>query len=244
MAKKTRSPQGISVILPAYNEEKNIQQMVCDCLAYLRKLGDDYEVIVVNDGSQDKTLALAKKIAQRSSHVNVVNHAQNLGYGQALKNGFQAARYDYVFFTDADRQFRLNALDVMFPIAKTQVVDLVIGYRLKRQDKFLRKLLSWGYNILADLLFDLNVKDIDCAFKLFRKDIFKKIKIESTSFFFNTEILAKARFFKFNIIEVGVPHFPRTAGKSTVRFKHIPLTIKELLRIRKSMNKLRSKRVR
>lgn len=239
MTKGTKPAKGISVILPAYNEEKNIQQMVRDCLIYLQKLEDDYEIIVVNDGSQDGTQQLAEKIARRSKNVRVVNHPHNLGYGQALKSGFQAAQHDYVFFTDSDRQFRLSALDVMFPIAKTQVVDLVIGYRLKRQDKFLRKLLSSGYNVLADLLFDLNVKDIDCAFKLFRKDIFKKIKIESSSFFFNTEILAKARFFHFNIIEVGVPHFPRTAGKSTVRLKHIPLTIKELLRIKKSMSKLR-----
>ena len=133
----------------------------------------------------------------------------------------------------------MDALDVMFPIAKTQVVDLVIGYRLKRKDPFLRKFLSWGYNTLASFLFDLNVKDIDCAFKLFRKDIFKKIKIESKSFFFNTEILAKARFLDFNIIEVGVPHFPRTAGKSTVSFKYIPLTIKELVRIWLSLQKLK-----
>lgn len=233
---------GISVILPAFNEEENIKQMVKDCLAYLRKLRDDYEVIVVNDGSEDDTRSIAEKIARRNKKVRVINHSQNKGYGQALKGGFRRAKFSYVFFTDADRQFRLDALDVMFPIAKTQVVDLVIGYRLKRKDPFLRKFLSWGYNTLASLLFDLNVKDIDCAFKLFHKDIFKKIKIESKSFFFNTEILAKARFFNFNIIEVGVLHFPRTAGRSTVRLRHIPLTIKELFRIQKSMRKLRQRR--
>ena len=233
---------GISIVLPAYNEEKNIEQMVADCLAYLHKLKDDYEIIVVNDGSLDQTGEISRKIAKRNKKVRLINHPQNKGYGQALKDGFRAARYDYVFFTDSDRQFRLDALDVMFPIAKTGVVDLVIGYRLNRQDNFLRKTLSWGYNSLASFLFDLNVKDIDCAFKLFRRDIFKKIKIESKSFFFNTEILAKARFFNFNIIEVGVPHFPRIAGKSTVRFKHIPLTIKELIRIQRSLERLRQKR--
>lgn len=233
---------GISIILPAFNEEKNIKQMIGDCLAYLRRLKDDYEIIVVNDGSQDKTEEVVGKIARRSKRVRLISHSYNRGYGQALKTGFKTAKFDYVFFTDSDRQFRLDALDVMYPIAKTEVIDLVIGYRLKRKDPLLRKFLSWGYNTLASFLFDLNVKDVDCAFKLFRKDIFKKIKIESKSFFFNTEILAKARFFNFNIIEVGVPHFPRTAGKSTVKFKHIPLTIRELVRIQKSLSRLQQKR--
>lgn len=237
-SKRTMS-KGISVILPAFNEEKNIGQMAVDCLKYLRKLKDDYEIIIVNDGSLDNTGKIVEKIASQNDKVRLVNHQKNQGYGQALKDGFRAAKFDYVFFTDADRQFKLNALDVMLPIAKTGVVDLVIGYRLKRKDPPLRKFLSWGYNTFASFLFDLNVKDIDCAFKLFRKDIFRKIKIESKSFFFNTEILAKARFFNFNIIEVGVPHFPRIAGKSTVKFKHIPLTIKELMRIKAGLEKLR-----
>lgn len=232
-------PKGVSIVLPAYNEEKNIEQMAKDCLTYLRKLKDKSEIIIVDDGSRDKTGEIVQKITQRNKKVRVLTHPINKGYAQALKDGFNAAKYDYVFFTDADRQFKLDALDVMLPIAKTRVVDLVIGYRLKRKDPFLRKLLSWGYNTFASFLFDLNVKDIDCAFKLFRKDIFKKIKIESKYFFFNTEILAKARFFGFNIIEVGVPHFPRLAGKSTVRFVHIPLTIRELIRIQRSLQKLK-----
>jgi len=242
MKKQKKSSLGISVVLPAFNEEANIKKMVEHCLGYLKTTKEDYEVVVVNDGSRDRTREIAQEIVEKNKKVRLVNHRQNQGYAQALKNGFKAARFDYVFFTDSDRQFRLDALDVMFPVAKTGVVDLVIGYRLKRKDNFLRKLLSWGYNTLANFLFDLNVKDIDCAFKLFRKDIFRKIKIESESFFFNTEILAKARLFNFNIIEVGVPHFPRTAGKSTVRFIHIPLTIKELIRIQKSLRKIRQKR--
>lgn len=234
--------EGISIILPAFNEENNISQMTSDCLNYVKKLKEDYEIIIVNDGSRDSTKRVAEKIARRNKRVRVINHSRNRGYGQALKTGFSAARHNYLFFTDADRQFKLDALGVMFPIAKIKPIDLVIGYRLKRKDPFLRKFLSWGYNTLASFLFDLNVKDVDCAFKLFNKEIFKKIKIESKSFFFNTEILAKARFFNFNIIEVGVPHFPRTAGKSTVRFKHIPLTVKELIRIYKSLKKLRQRR--
>lgn len=233
---------GISIILPAFNEEKNIRQMVRDCLKYLQKQNYNYEIIVVNDGSSDQTELIAQKIVSQNKKVHLINHSQNLGYAQALKNGFNTAKHKYVFFTDSDRQFRLDALDIMFPIIQIKKVDLVVGYRLHRQDSALRKFLSWGYNALATVLFDLTVKDIDCAFKLFRKDIFKKIEIESTNWFFNTEILAKARLFNYNIIEVGVPHFPRTAGKSTVKFKHVPLTIKELLRIRTSINYLKNKK--
>lgn len=233
---------GVSVILPSYNEEKNLPQMVHHCLSYLRKIKDNYEIIIVNDGSTDKTKLVAQKIALGNPQVHLINHQKNLGYGQALKTGFKAATYNYLFFTDADRQFRLDALDLMLPIIKIAPVDIVIGYRLHRQDPIFRRFLSWGYNTLASFLFDINVRDIDCAFKLFDKRIFQKIKIESSSFFFNTEILAKARFFNFNIIEVGVPHFPRAAGKSTVKFKHIPLTVKELIRIRQSLNRLKNKK--
>ena len=238
---KTSPKTGLSVILPAFNEAENINQMVQDCLKYLRKIKDNHEIIIVNDGSKDNTGILAKKIAQKYKNIRIINHKKNKGYGQALASGFKAAKFDYIFFTDSDRQFHLDALDIMYPVAKTGVVDLTIGYRLKRRDKFFRKLLSWGYNTLVGFLFDLSVKDIDCAFKLFKKTIFEKIKIESAGFFFNTEILAKAKFFNFNIVEVGVPHFPRTAGKSTIRLKHIPLTIKELIRIKNSLKKLRVK---
>ncbi|MEE9193578.1 MAG: hypothetical protein V3U21_03490, partial [Thermodesulfobacteriota bacterium] len=118
-------------------------------------------------------------------------------------------------------------------------VEIIIGYRLKRKDPFIRRFLSWGYNSLVGYLFDLNVKDIDCAFKIFRKDIFSKIDIESSNFFINTEILSKARHFGFNVLEVGVPHFPRTAGKTTVTLRHIPLTLIELYRIYKRIKKLK-----
>ena len=130
-------------------------------------------------------------------------------------------------------------MDILLPLIKTDAVEIIIGYRIKRKDPFLRRFLSWGYNSLVGYLFDLNVKDIDCAFKIFRKDIFSKIEIESKNFFVNTEVLAKAMYFGFNVLEVGVPHFPRTAGKTTVTLKHIPLTLIELYRIFKSIKRLK-----
>lgn len=231
--------QGISIIFPAFNEEKNIEEVVTDALKYLKTLKDEWEVVIVNDGSGDKTGEIADKLSLKNDRIKVIHHSVNQGKGVSLRDGFKESRYNFVFFTDSDRQFRLKALDTMWPLAKTGVVDLIIGYRVNRQDRLVRKLLSRGYNILADQLFSLDVKDIDCAFKIFRKDIFKKINIEQPHFFVDTEILAKARFFNFRILEVGVSHFPRKAGKSSVRFKFIPLAFRELWRIRTSIERLK-----
>lgn len=230
---------GISVVLPAYNEEANLWSALNDALSYLKTLKDPWELIVVDDGSSDDTAKIAADFVKHHRRIKIISHQQNLGYGRSLSDGFEASNYNFVFFTDSDRQFDLKALDIMWPVAKTGVIDLVIGYRLNRKDPFTRRFLSRCYNILADILFDLDVKDIDCAFKIFKRGIFKKIKIESDNFFVNTEILAKARYFRYKILEVGVTHFPRKAGKSTVSFKYIPLTIKELIRIKRSLRNLK-----
>ncbi|MBT6226089.1 MAG: glycosyltransferase family 2 protein [Candidatus Scalindua sp.] len=229
----------ISIILPALNEEGNIEAAVNDIQSYFNSREEKYEIIVINDGSTDSTGEIAERLAKKNGSVRAIHHSINKGYGSALKEGFKSSKYKYVFFTDSDRQFDIKGLDILLPLIKTDAVEIIIGYRLKRKDPFLRRFLSWGYNSLVGCLFDLNVKDIDCAFKVFRKDIFSNIKIESKNFFVNTEILAKARHFGFNVLEVGVPHFPRTAGKTTVSFKHIPMTLIELYRIRKEIKKLK-----
>lgn len=221
----------ISVVFPAYNEEKNIKIVVLEALKYLETIKEKWEIIIIDDGSSDNTGKIIDKFAQNNRKIKIIHHLKNEGYGKSLKDGFAASSLDFVFFTDSDRQFSLKALDIMYPLAKTGVVDLVIGYRINRQDPFLRKFLSWGYNSLAGLLFNLQVKDIDCAFKILKKSIFNKIKIESSNFFINTEILAKAKLLNYKILEVGVPHFPRKAGKSTVSLKYFPLTVRELWRI-------------
>ena len=230
----------ISIILPALNEEGNIGAAVNDIQSYFNSRDEKYEIIVINDGSTDSTGEIAEGLAKENGSIRVVHHPTNKGYGSALKKGFEISKYKYVFFTDSDRQFDIKGLDILLPLIKTDAVEIIIGYRLKRQDPFIRRFLSWGYNTLVGCLFDLNVKDIDCAFKIFRKDIFSKIEIESKNFFVNTEVLAKAMYFGFNVLEVGVPHFPRTAGKTTVSFKHIPMTLIELYRINKEIKKLKT----
>ncbi len=231
---------GISIILPALNEEENIEAAIQDIQSYFHSREEKYELIVINDGSTDSTGDIAERLAKENGFIRVIHHSTNKGYGSALKQGFDIGKYKYIFFTDSDRQFDIKGLDILLPLIKTDAVEIIIGYRLKRQDPFIRRFLSWGYNSIVGYLFDLNVKDIDCAFKIFRKDIFSKIDIESKNFFVNTEILAKARHFGFNVLEVGVPHFPRTAGKTTVTLKHIPLTLIELYRIYKRIKKLKT----
>ena len=230
----------ISIILPALNEEGNIEAAVKDIQSYFNSREEKYEIIVINDGSTDSTGEIAERLVGEDGTIRVVHHPINKGYGSALKKGFEISKYKYVFFTDSDRQFDVKGLDILLPLIKTDAVEVIIGYRLKRKDPFIRRFLSWGYNSLVGYLFDLNVKDIDCAFKIFRKDIFSKINIESKNFFVNTEILAKARHYGFNVLEVGVPHFPRTVGKTTVTLKQIPMTLIELYRINKSIKKLSS----
>ena len=228
------TPRTISVILPAYNEEDNIEAAVNDILSYLVRIAHEYEVIIVNDGSRDRTGEIADGLASQNPHVRVIHHNPNKGYGQALKSGFAAAQYRLLFFTDSDRQFDIRNLDDMLPLITD--ADIVIGYRLNRQDPPIRKILSLGYNILMKILFNLKARDIDCAFKLFRREVFDHICIESDRFFVNTEILVKARTQRFRIREVGVQHFPRTANLSSVGFKQIPLTIREVTRIWKSLH--------
>lgn len=232
---------GISVVFPAYNEEKNIKETINDAIQYLKTINDEWEIIVVNDGSKDKTGILAQEISNGELRVKVIHHSLNEGYGKALKHGFAASRFEYVFFTDSDRQFDLKFLDVMWPLAKTEGVDIVIGYRIRRQDHFLRKLLSRGYNSFVGFLFDLDVNDINCAFKIFKKSIFEKIKIESSSFFVNAEVLAKAKFYNYKMLEIGVPHFPRKEGKTSVSLKYIPITLKEFWMAYISLNRIKMK---
>ncbi len=226
----SRKFNSITGVLPAYNEEENIETAALKLLEVLQSLPfPEREVIIVNDGSKDRTGEIADQLALKHPEIRVLHHPTNYGYAQALKTGFTSARSDLIFYTDSDNQFDVR--EVKNFIAPIEDYDIVCGFRIYRYDPLTRLFLSWGFNLLVRLIFRIRVRDIDCAFKLFRREIFDKVTIESQKFFVDAEILAKARYHKFSMTELGVRHYPRTAGRSTVRPSHIFHTLKELAKI-------------
>ncbi len=206
----------LSVFMPAYNEEKNISKTLEQVLEVLKSLNlKNYEVIVVNDGSKDGTAQVVEGWEKKNSHVKLVNHDKNKGYGEAVKTGFYAAKYDYLVFIDSDGQFDFS--DINKFLEKIETSDIVVGYRVNRQDSLMRIINGWGWTQLSNILFGLGVKDVDCAFKLFKRKVIETIPhLESTrGAMINPEVLAKAKLAHFKIVEVGVRHFPRREGKQT-----------------------------
>lgn len=237
MQQSNTYPFGISIVLPAYNEEDNIATAITRCLAVLEQMGRPHEVIVVNDGSKDQTLARSRELAERHPQVRVIDFERNRGYGVALSAGFQSAKYSFVFYTDSDNQFDVSELKYLLPIIDSY--DLVVGFRIYRYDLPLRLFLSWGYNMLIRLLFRIRLHDVDCSFKLMRREIFDVIQLEARDFFIDTEIVLKANRLGFRINEVGVRHYPRMAGHTTVRPSDIPRTLRTLMRIWRSARRLK-----
>jgi len=205
----------LSVFFPAYNEEGNIKKTVQSALKVLPSVAKKYEIIIVNDGSKDKTGAIADRLAKEISQVKVINHPQNCGYGEALKSGYYNAQYGWIACTDADGQFDFSEITKLLEKAKD--CEVVIGYRINRQDSLLRKFNGWGWTVLVNLLFNLNVRDVDCSFKLVKREVIKKIpRLESTrGGMISPELLAKAKKAGFKIGEVGVHHYPRGTGGQT-----------------------------
>lgn len=221
----------ISAVLPAFNEEENIETATTRMADVLKSLDlRDWEVIIVDDGSVDKTGEIADCLAAADpEHIRVFHHSPNLGYAAALKTGFTNGRCQLLFYTDSDNQFDVRELKNFLPLIET--ADIVCGFRIYRFDPLTRLVLSWGFNLLVRIIFRINVRDVDCAFKLFRREVFDKITIESKKFFVDAEVLAKAKYFGFRLVEVGVRHYPRPAGRSTVRASHITSTLRELAQI-------------
>jgi glycosyltransferase involved in cell wall biosynthesis len=221
----------VSVFFPCYNEQENVGRTVEKALTVLEKLDADFEVIIVNDGSSDETGRIADEIAGRDSRVKVVHHEPNLGYGAALQSGFKAATKDLVFYTDGDGQFDMSEMPPLLGLMEHY--DIVSGYRLKRRDSFIRKFNGWAWTKLVCLLFGLKVRDIDCAFKLYKKEIFDRIELSSTGALIDAEILARAAAKGYRITQKGVHHYPRTAGVQTgASLRVIARAFRELFELR------------
>lgn len=220
----------LSVIFPAFNEEANIRHTVEAARPVLAKLAQTWEIILVNDGSEDGTSMLCDELAEQYAEVRAIHHSGNRGYGAALKSGILAARYDYIFFTDSDGQFDLKELENLIEWASHY--DIVTGYRAKRQDPPHRLINAWGWRTLVRMVLGVKVRDIDCAFKVFQRSVFDRVQIRSVGAMVNTEILAQAMSFGMRIHEVKVSHYPRRHGKpSGADLRVIAKAFRELFRL-------------
>jgi len=217
--------RAISAVMPAYNEEDCIEQATEELRAALAECTEEYEVILVDDGSTDRTGEIVDALAEQHGEVRAIHHRPNAGYGVSLKDGFLTARLPLVFYTDADGQFDVREIPKLLELIDGH--EIVTGYRVDRQDPRLRKFFSWGFKKLIGTVFGVYVRDCDCALKLYRRKVFQHITMESRMFFIDAEILAKANALGYRIGEVGVTHRPRSGGETTVRLGHILTTLRE-----------------
>ena len=206
---------GLSLFFPAYNEEGNIKNTVEKAIPVLKNVASKYELLIVDDGSKDKTGEIADKLAEEYSFIRVVHHHPNQGYGAALKSGFYNSKQEWIVFTDSDGQFDFS--EVTRLIEKSGEADIVAGYRINRQDPLMRKIFGFGWTFLSRLLLDVGVRDVDCAFKLVKKKVIDTIPpLQSTrGGMISPELLGRAKKAGFKIVEVGVHHYPRKEGKQT-----------------------------
>lgn len=204
--------RSLTLFFPCHNEEENVERMAEQAVAAGRAVTGDLEVLIVDDGSQDRTGDLAAATAERFPEVRVVTHAVNQGYGAALRSGFQAATKDWVFYTDGDGQFDLSELPGV--LAGMGSHDIFSGYRADRQDSVHRKFQAWVWNLVIRTLFGLRFRDVDCAFKVFPKSFLSEIEIHSDSAMVDTEVLAQAVQMGLSIQQAPVRHLPRLAGDS------------------------------
>lgn len=207
----------LSYFFPAHDEEANLEAVVAEALEVLPSVAERFEVIAVDDGSRDATPQLADRLAaEHPDVVRAVHHPTNLGYGAALRSGFAAARFDVVAFTDSDRQFRVADLTRLLDrLGQPDAPDVVVGYRLHRADAPLRLVYARLYRLALRIFYGLAVQDVDCACKVFRRPALERIRLESGGAFLSAELLIKLRARGRRIVEVGVPHYPRIAGRAT-----------------------------
>lgn len=229
--------KSLSITMPAYNEAENLPAMIAETIQVVSRLTADYEIIVVDDGSQDATAVVVTQIGQQHPQVRLVQHNVNRGYGTAVWSGLTHASKELIFFTDADRQFDLNEITKL--LAKIEQADLVVGYRKPRRDPLLRRLNGKGWSGLVTLLFGYTARDIDCAFKLMRRQVVERLhdEVQSEGATFSAEFLVRAKRAGFRIAEVPLGgHRPRVAGSPTgAKPAVIVRAFKELLQFRRQL---------
>ena len=226
----------LSIFFPFWNEQDNIEDVIKKAIPVAQKVADKWEIIMVDDGSSDKTPEIARKLVKQDSRLSVVSHDKNRGYGAALKTGFAKAKYNLVVFNDGDGQFDLS--EVTKFLERIENADIVIGYRKKRLDNPFRHILMNMLKVWDFLLFKFHFKDIDCGFKLFKKEALSKIlPFQSEGAMITTEILAKAQKAHLKIVQVEVNHYPRIYGnQSGGNLRVILRAVKESLLLWKNLN--------
>lgn len=222
----------LSIVIPAFNEEDNITEAVRRVSEVAQNLGMEHEIIVVNDGSRDKTGDCVRALAPTVPNLKLVEHFPNRGYGGALKAGFAAAHGELIAFTPADNQFDFAEIRLLLD-KMTPDVAMVSGRRIDRKDNVIRKFNGFGWNLVVRLLFGYLIKDIDCGFKVFRRSVLDHIHVESNGAMIDTEMLAEMRARGFRIAEVPVTHLPRVAGSPTgANLKVVVRAFRDLFRFR------------
>lgn len=221
----------VSFFCPAYNDEKNLPVLVPYVSEFLKDITDVYEIIIVHDGSPDRTGEVADTLAKEYPNVRVIHHAKNMGYGAALRDGFLAAKYDYVMYTDGDNQYDVREFLPYLNLLDT--ADVLSGYVTKKAVSLRRKIQSEVYNWLIRLLFFIWCRDIDCAMKIYKRKVLKNINIRSSSCFIDAEMIIKAKKAGCKVAQFPVTHFPRTEGlASGSKMSVIVATIREMVKYR------------
>ncbi len=229
-------PQELSltVFFPCYNEEANVERTTLAALTMCRRIVNDFEVIIVDDGSGDRTGEIADRLAREYAEVRAVHNNPNLGYGGALQRGFREATKDWVFYTDGDGQFDFEEIDLLLPMLCGY--DIVSAYRLNREEGLIRKLNGLCWTTLVNVVFGLWLRDIDCAFKVFPRRLFDEIEMKSMGALIDAEVLARAKYLGYSIGQVGVHHHPRRAGDSSgANLRVILRAFKELFQLRREI---------
>lgn len=217
----------ISVFFPVYNDAKTIPTLVSNIIPILKRITDDYEIILVNDGSTDNSREVVEMLAKKYRNIRPIHHKQNTGYGGALKTGISNAKKEWIFYTDGDGQYDVRELEKLTPWMDQ--TDVVNGYKIKRFDSYPRKYFGFIYRCAVNLLFNIKIKDVDCDFRLMKRKVFDSIKLNSNSGFIAAEMISKIQRAGFKTKDVPVHHYPRVEGRSQFfKFNRVIEVFKDL----------------
>ncbi len=236
VSRPVRTPLCITAFFPCYNEEDNVEHTTLAALDALRRISRDFEVIIVNDGSTDRTGEIADRLAGKHPEVRAVHNHPNLGYGGALQRGFREATKTWVFYTDGDGQFDFGEIDKLLPLLEH--FDIVSAFRIDRRDPLIRKVNAFAWTLLMNFALGLWIRDIDCAFKIYPRKLFDEIEMKAQGALIDAEILARAKRLGYSIGQIGVHHYLRTAGEqSGAKLRVILRAFKELFLLRREIRR-------